>query len=148
MQVAPLGPVGLVGRRPELAAIAAAAKASADYQPSVLWIEGDAGLGKTSLLRHALRNLPEDFTVVTAEADEFASDVSFNLVEQLGVRQASAVFPAGLELLEYLGRLQSAGPVAVAVEDLHWADPESRGATGGCPPAQPGQGPDDGDQPA
>ena len=128
MQVAPSGPVGLVGRRPELAAIAAAAKASADYQPSVLWIEGDAGLGKTSLLRHALRNLPEDFTVVTAEADEFASDVSFNLVEQLGVRQASAVFPAGLELLEYLGRLQSGGPVAVAVEDLHWADPESRAA--------------------
>ena len=128
MQVAPLGPVGLVGRRPELAAISAAAQASANYQPSVLWIEGDAGLGKTSLLRHALRNLPEDFTVVTAEADEFASDVSFNLLEQLGVRQATAVFPAGLELLEYLGRLQSAGPVAVVVEDLHWADPESRAA--------------------
>ncbi len=128
MQVPPLGNVGLVGRRPELAAISAAAKAAADYRPSVVWIEGDAGWGKTALLRHALRDLPQDFTVVTAEADEFASELSFNVLEQLGVRQATAVFPAGLELLEYLGRLQSAGPVAVVVEDLHWADPESRAA--------------------
>ncbi|HTW08718.1 MAG TPA: AAA family ATPase, partial [Acidimicrobiales bacterium] len=118
----------LVGRQQELAAISAAAKAAADNRPSVVWVEGDAGWGKTSLLRHALRSLPEGYTVVTAEADEFASDVSFNLLEQLGVRQATAVFPAGLELLEYLGRLQSTGPVVVAVEDLHWADPESRGA--------------------
>jgi DNA-binding CsgD family transcriptional regulator len=128
VQSAPPGLVGLVGRRPELASISAAAKAAADHRPSVVWIEGDAGWGKTSVLRHALRSLPQGFTVVTAEADEFASDVSFNLLEQLGVRQTTAVFPAGLELLEYLGRLQSAGPVVVAIEDLHWADPESRGA--------------------
>ncbi len=128
MQVSSLVPVGLVGRATELAAISMAAKSAADYRPSVVWVEGGAGWGKTSLLRHALQNLPPGFTVVTAEADEFASDVSFNLLEQLGVRQARAVFPAGLELLEYLGRLQSAGPVAVAVEDLHWADAESRSA--------------------
>jgi DNA-binding CsgD family transcriptional regulator len=128
VQVDPLANVGFVGRRVELGAVSAAAKAAADYRPSVVWIEGDAGSGKTSLLRHALGGLPEGFTIVTAEADEFASDVSFNLLEQLGVRQATAVFPAGLELLEYVGRLQSAGPVVVAVEDLHWADPESRGA--------------------
>ena len=128
MQVAPPGPTGLVGRRAELAALSAAAKAAADYRPVVVWIEGDAGSGKTSLLRHALGSLPQGFPVVTAEADEFASDISFNLLEQLGVRQATAVFPAGLELLEYLGRLQLSGPVVVAVEDLHWADPESRGA--------------------
>jgi AAA ATPase domain len=128
VHVAPLGPVGLVGPRPELEAISGAAKAAAGYRPSVVWIEGDAGWGKTSLLRHALRSLPQGFTVVTAEADKFAADLSFNLLEQLGARQATAVFPAGLELLEYLGRLQSAGPVVVAVEDLHWADPESRGA--------------------
>jgi DNA-binding CsgD family transcriptional regulator len=120
--------VGFVGRRLELAAVSAAAKSAAEHRPSVVWIEGDAGSGKTSLLRQALRALPQDFTVVTAESDEFASDISFNLLEQLGVRQATAVFPAGLELLEYLGRLQSAGPVALAVEDLHWADHESRAA--------------------
>ncbi len=128
MEVSPSGNAGLVGRRPELAAVLAAAQAAADHRPSVVWIEGGAGWGKTSLLRQALRDLPSDFIVVTAEADEFASDVSFNLLEQLGVRQATAVFPAGLELLEYLGRLQSAGPVALAVEDLHWTDPESRAA--------------------
>ena len=40
VQSAPPGLVGLVGRRPELAAISAAAKAAADHRPSVVWIEG------------------------------------------------------------------------------------------------------------
>ena len=48
MQVAPPGPVGLVGRRSELATISAAAKVAAGYRPSGAWIEGDAGWGKTS----------------------------------------------------------------------------------------------------
>ncbi len=38
--ICPPGLVGLVGRRPELAAISAAAKAAADHRPSVVWIEG------------------------------------------------------------------------------------------------------------
>ncbi len=34
-------------------------------------------------------------------------------------------FTAGLELLETWGRLPDHGPLAVVVEDLHWADPAS-----------------------
>ena len=148
MQVGALGLVGFVGRQPELGAISAAANAAADYRPSVVWVEGDAGLGKTWLLRHALRNLTQDFTIVAAEADEFASDMSFNLLEQLGVPRATAVFPAGLKLLEYLGRLQSTGPVVVAVEDLPLGrSGVARCSAGGRPPAQSRQGGDDCYQP-
>ncbi len=119
---------GFVGRRQELAAIAAAAAAAVESRPRVVWISGEAGSGKTQLLRKALRDLPTDFRIVRAEADELAHDVAFDLVGQLGVAQVTAAFPAGLALLERWSRLQADGPVAVAVEDLHWADPESRAA--------------------
>jgi DNA-binding CsgD family transcriptional regulator len=99
-----------------------------ESKPWVVWIGGEAGSGKTHLLRTALRALPSEFLIVRAEADELAHDVAFDLVGQLGVGQATAPFPAGLSLLEHWGRLQADGPVAVAVEDLHWADPESRAA--------------------
>ena len=114
---------GFVGRQQELAAIAAAAAAAAESRPWVVWISGEAGSGKTHLLRKALRDLPAGFVIVRAEADELAHDVAFDLVGQLGVGPATAAFPAGLVLLERWSRLQADGPVAVAVEDLHWADP-------------------------
>jgi DNA-binding CsgD family transcriptional regulator len=128
VQGAGLAEPGFVGRQEELAAIATAAAAAVESRPSVVWISGEAGSGKTHLLRKALRDLPPGFRVLRAEADELAHDVAFDIVGQLGVRQVAAAFPAGLALLEQWGRLQTDGPVAVAVEDLHWADPESRAA--------------------
>ena len=128
MQRAEFVDPGFVGRQRELGAIAAAAAAARESGPRVVWISGEAGSGKTHLLRTALRALPADFCIVRAEADELAHDVAFELVGQLGVGQATAPFPAGLSLLERWSRLQADGPVAVAVEDLHWADPESRAA--------------------
>ena len=128
MQGAEFVEPGFVGRQRELEAIAAAAAAAMESRPWVVWINGEAGSGKTHLLRAALRALPADFLIVRAEADELAQDVAFDLVGQLGVDPATAAFPAGLALLERWGRLQTDGPMAVAVEDLHWADPESRAA--------------------
>ena len=40
----------------------------------------------------------------------------------IGARDA---FAAGMEMLALLGAAQDAGPVAVVVEDLHWADTAS-----------------------
>ena len=118
----------LVGRGEELAAIRARAALAAAGRPGVVWIEGDAGAGKTALLRAAIKVLSADFQVQWAEADEMASDFPFAVLAQLGVAHPEAIFPAGLELVERWGSLQGAGPVVVAVEDLHWADLESRGS--------------------
>ena len=41
---------------------------------------------------------------------------------------ASAPFAAGMELVEALGELEARGPVALILEDLHWADSSSRDA--------------------
>jgi len=83
-----------------------------------VWIGGEAGSGKTALLRAALGALPQGFTVLAAEADELAGDIPFYLARQLGVADATAAFPAGLELLQAWSRAQEAGPTAVAVEEL------------------------------
>jgi DNA-binding CsgD family transcriptional regulator len=116
---------GIVGREDELAAVASSVAGAAAGRAWVVWIEGEAGSGKTALLRAALDALPDGFTVLRAEADELAADIPFNVVQQLGVAATSA-FPAGLELIEIWGRAQDGGPVAVAIEDLHWADSGSR----------------------
>jgi DNA-binding CsgD family transcriptional regulator/predicted negative regulator of RcsB-dependent stress response len=117
---------GLVGRADELATILAKAREVADGHPWVVWIEGEAGSGKTSLLRAALRQLPEGYRVLTGEADELATDIAFQLVEQLGVTADVGAFPTGIELLQLWGTESERGPIAVAVEDLHWADSDSR----------------------
>jgi DNA-binding CsgD family transcriptional regulator len=117
---------GIVGRGDELAAIASTAGEAAAGRARMVWIGGEAGSGKTALLRAALGALPEGFTVLAAEADELAGDIPFHLARQLGAATATAAFPAGLELLEVWSRAEEAGPAAVVVEDLHWADSGSR----------------------
>ena len=117
---------GFVGREAERASIAAAALQAASGRSRAVWIEGAAGSGKSALLRSVVEGLPPTFTSVRAEADELAGDINLEVASQLGVTRATAPFEAGLELLDVFGSLQDAGPVAVIVEDLHWADPASR----------------------
>src|SRR4051812_15478827 len=59
-----------VGRRAQLHAIARAAAAAADGSARAIWIEGDAGSGKSALVRHALQDLGSSCTTLIAEADE------------------------------------------------------------------------------
>jgi hypothetical protein len=136
----------LVGRAGELAAIVARARQASGGRPGVVWIEGEAGAGKTALLRAAVAVLAGEFQVLRAQADELAADMSFDVVGQLGVRDAEAPFPAGLELIgQWTG--QPDGRPVLVVEDLHWADPESRLALLRRTATGRGPGADAGDQP-
>lgn len=117
-----------VGRGEERAAILSCVTAASAGQPGVVWIEGDPGSGKTALLRSIVGALPPGFGMIRADADELAADVSLAVAGQLGPLAASEGFAAGLELLQLFARRQAAGPVAVVVEDLHWADTTSRQA--------------------
>jgi DNA-binding CsgD family transcriptional regulator/tetratricopeptide (TPR) repeat protein len=115
----------LVGRTEERDAIVTALHEAASGRPSVVWVEGEAGFGKTALVRHALKQAPAGMQVLEAQADELATEVSFELASRLGSSSTQSSFTAGLELLEVWGRRQDSGPVAVVVEDLHWADTAS-----------------------
>lgn len=121
----PTGDPTFVGRATQLDALRACAEDAAAGRARLVWIEGEAGAGKTSLLEHALETLPPAFTVLRAEADELGAEVPFGVVGQLAEITAAAPFAAGLELV---GQWATDRPVAVVVEDLHWADTPSREA--------------------
>jgi DNA-binding CsgD family transcriptional regulator len=114
-----------VGRDAELAAVTASVHAAVAGQAQVVWIEGAAGSGKTALLHEVLARLPAACQVLRAEADELAGDVPLGVLTGLAPIGAGDAFAAGMELLALLGAAQDAGPVAVVVEDLHWADAAS-----------------------
>ena len=111
-----------VGREAELKVIAASAEAAIIGRPWLIWVEGAAGSGKTSLLRRALADLPEQFVTVRANSDELANEIPYQLVGRLGAVSSDGPFAVGQELLETWSRLQEPGPLAVVLEDLHWAD--------------------------
>ena len=117
-----------VGRNDELALISACAERAQNGRPGVVWIEGEAGSGKTVLARRALSALPGRSEVVRAAGDEYTRSTSFALAEQLAPVQTHTPFAAGLELLEHLTTPEVGDPVVVLVEDLHWADADSRRA--------------------
>jgi DNA-binding CsgD family transcriptional regulator len=116
----------LVARNAERESIARALDETASGHPLVVWIEGDAGLGKTALVRYVVAHLRPDVQLARAHGDELAGGRPFELARQLGSR-SDETFAAGMEILEEWSRLQDLGPVVVVVEDLHWADgPSSR----------------------
>ena len=86
-----------VGRNEELAVMASCAQAAAN-QAQVVWIEGDAGAGKTALVQEALARLPPTFSVLRAASDEGAPDVPLGTLARLGVAGTAGAYAAGSEL--------------------------------------------------
>ncbi|GAA1300162.1 LuxR family transcriptional regulator [Planotetraspora silvatica] len=102
-------------------------------------IEGEAGIGKSALVRRFAASL-DDFTVLRAIGDPSEADLPYGVIGQLTRHVERAVLkqfpllaespPAGTnphvvggQLLLLLGALQESGnPVAVIVDDVQWAD--------------------------
>jgi ATP/maltotriose-dependent transcriptional regulator MalT len=108
-------------------------------------LEGGAGVGKTALLRRGAPS-PAKFCVLHARCVASEASLPFGLVMQLLWRARSHMpstaaaanrltvgeTPArvGARLLEILHAAQVRQPLAVIIDDLHWADPESVEAFG------------------
>jgi hypothetical protein len=136
----------IVGRQPELAAIAAALDTARGGHGSALWFEGDAGTGKSALLDAA-----PDFLVVRAADAE--GDLAFghagltDVVRRLHAFLDAVPGPQRRALDEALGRAETtdaarpylvaagtlsllaaaaaARPVLLVIDDLDRVDPES-----------------------
>ncbi len=117
-----------VGRVSELAAIGACVDAVSGGAGRLAWVEGDPGSGKTALVNHVVAELPTSFVVLRAAADESTADQPFAVLKQLGIEGRGSPQAVGLDLVALLTEAGGRGPVAVVVEDLHWADRESRQA--------------------
>jgi DNA-binding CsgD family transcriptional regulator len=133
-----------VGRRPELTALSAALAAARAGNPQVVLVEGEAGIGKSSLVSEFFRG-EACVPTVAASGEEAEALLPYGLVDQLtaaaitvsagafaglhllsrGLGPAADPLKVGAEVLALISSLQGADTVAVVIEDLQWADPAS-----------------------
>src|SRR3954454_9801894 len=131
-----------VGRQPELAVLRARLTAALAGQPQVVRIEGPAGIGKTALIEHFLRDpgVHPAPVVVRASGEDTESLLAYGVVEQLARAAGApgsallAALPAGAptpvldpvavgsRILELLDGLDGGAGVVLVVDDVHWAD--------------------------
>jgi DNA-binding CsgD family transcriptional regulator len=133
-----------VGRRPELAALTGALRAARAGEPRVVLIQGQPGIGKSSLIAEFLANNP-GLPAIIASGEEAEALLPYGLTQQLATGAGTLLADAlaglellspgtwadadplavGVELLALMSSLQGADAVAVVVEDLQWSDLQS-----------------------
>ena len=140
--VSPRG--AFVGRGAELDLLSKAMDAAREGEPRIVWIEGEAGIGKTAFIRRFL-TMVQDVQLLQASGEESETTLDYGVVlqlvaqatsasnwpaleEQIGRRSPASSFTVGADLLGILGPLQDAAPVVMAVDDAHWLDPSSAAA--------------------
>ncbi len=131
-----------VGRTGELAALDAEMQAVRGGRPRVVLVEGEAGIGKSSMISRFVSEHP-DVCLLRAVADEAEMLLPWGVIDQLlagtgpapgsesaraGVARRKDADPltVGAQLVEVLGDLQGSDRVVVVVvDDLHWSDQPS-----------------------
>ncbi len=89
--------------------------------PLVALVSGEAGVGKTRLLREFAENLPARVSLLTAQAQPGSMGRPFDMLGQL----AAAGDHPGASAQQAVEEAVQRGPVVLLVEDLHWADADS-----------------------
>jgi len=115
-----------------LALIDGAIAAARAGEPTVVSLEGEAGYGKSALLRVLVRRLG-GFHVLRAVGEESAQHDRLQLLREWDALPEGAAAPqhtlqAARMLGDVVDHLQLTAPVALAVDDLQWIDPDSADA--------------------
>jgi DNA-binding CsgD family transcriptional regulator len=147
----PIGrPPQWVGRVPELATLGAAVGALRRGGGSVVWVEGEPGIGKSSLVAEAVAEGDPGWEIGWGMADQLTERLPLRvMLDCLQVRPSSPdkrrAHAAGLlrsrqqglfgdgdasvtgieVLLSLVDELCAAAPTVLVIDDLHWADDAS-----------------------
>ncbi|MCL2582510.1 MAG: AAA family ATPase [Streptosporangiales bacterium] len=145
------GAAAWVGRVPELECLISAVRALRRGEGSVVWVEGEPGIGKTALVAEALAAVTEpDWEIGWGAADALSERLPLRVMQDcLGVRPGSddprraraagvlrddrlGLFAdggtptAGIEeLLALADKLCAQAPLIVVIDDMQWADDAS-----------------------
>jgi DNA-binding CsgD family transcriptional regulator len=120
----------ILEREPELAVLGAAAKEAARGAGSVVLVYGEAGIGKSSLVRAVRAHLPPEGRMLIGYCDDFATPRTLgplrDLVGSVGGELAAAV-QDGSDRDTVLSALRAElawpeHPTVLVIEDVHWAD--------------------------
>ncbi len=113
--------VGRASALNRLIGLVEAAEIASSDGPEIALVSGEAGVGKTRLLRELVAEVPADVTVLTAHAQPGSLGRPFDVVAGLS---APGVDPA-IGVLDHVGSLVEHGRVVLIIEDIHWADADS-----------------------
>ena len=129
----------LAEREAVLAAVHDLIGAAAGGRGKALFVIGEAGLGKTTVLEHAVAVAGNGFSTGIGKADVAEAALPFGLISQAleqvfggpvepdHTMPGDSGFPAGSYLYAVLNRLRSSAtePLLFALDDAHWADSDS-----------------------
>jgi DNA-binding CsgD family transcriptional regulator len=128
-----------VGRADELGLLERCLAQVLAGHPQLVWVEGAAGIGKTSLVRRFLAG--KATAALWSSGDENEVELAWGVLGQLATSAAAQGLPALAELVVGLDpqadplfvgagllRLIGQRPLVVVVDDLHWADRQSLNA--------------------
>lgn len=129
-----------VGREPALAVLREQLAMAAGGAARIVWIDGEPGVGKTTLVRAFLGRSPHQAVVASGDEDEMSLPygllTTLRTVLEAGNRLEGPVdrlpsattdpLVAGAELLVALGANNE--PLVIVVDDLQWSDTQSASA--------------------
>jgi DNA-binding CsgD family transcriptional regulator/tetratricopeptide (TPR) repeat protein len=117
----------LLERDSALSALHAAAAAACAGRGRVVVVEGEAGIGKSSLLRAFLGGLGEEFQMLAGGCDDLLAPRALAPLRDAvratpGPLASSLDGPADAVLDAAVAQLSGPRPAVLVVEDVHWAD--------------------------
>jgi DNA-binding CsgD family transcriptional regulator/tetratricopeptide (TPR) repeat protein len=120
--------VGLLERESELAALSQLVASAADGRGGVALVSGEAGIGKTALVRSFTVSARESTRVLEGACDALAAPRPLSAFVDIGgssgdrLRELVARDPSPHEVFETLSEELAGPPSVLVVEDIHWAD--------------------------